>query len=72
MRVKLTSAERMLVSIAETERQQAEEQVRAIYTARIQSLLDTHSVSLKDDWHITNEGQDLYLEVTPKVPQPES
>lgn len=62
-RFKLTPAERMLVSIAETERQQAEQQTSAIYTARIQSLLDTHGIGLKENWHVTQDGNDLVLEV---------
>ncbi len=68
-RITLTPAERMLVSIAETERLQAAQQIDSIYQARIQSLLDSHGLTFKDKPQIVNEGQEQIL-VTPEAPVP--
>ena len=73
MKVKLTPAERMLVSIAETERNQALAQIDAIYQARVKSLLDSHGVDFRDQPQIVTDGPEqflLTLESEPTVPLP--
>lgn len=69
MKVKLTPAENMLVSIAKTERDQAIQQVNAIYEQRMVSLLQTHGLTWRDAPEIKQDGQDFYLESS-AVPLP--
>lgn len=69
MKVKLTPAENMLVSIAKTERDQAMQQVNAIYEQRMVSLLQTHGLTWRDNPEIKQDGQDFYLEAA-AVPLP--
>lgn len=74
MKIKLTPAERMLVSIAETERQKAVDELTTIYKARVDSILESHSVPWDNGNRFIQEGQDIFL-VTPEpetVPLPES
>lgn len=71
MKTKLTPAETMLVSIAKTEREQAIQQINAIYEQRMLSLLQTHGLTWQDAPEIKQDGQDYYLE-TPAVPLPKS
>jgi len=70
-KVKLTSAERMLLSIANTERQQNLNQVQQLYDARINSILETHGLDPAKDGPFGTEqdGNDIYL-TFPAVDQP--
>jgi len=70
-KVKLTSAERMLLSIANTERQQNLNQVQQLYDTRINSILETHSLDPAKDgpFETEQDGNDIYL-TFPAVDQP--
>ena len=71
-KIKLTPAEIMLVSITNTEREQAIQQIDAIYRQRIESLLKTYNTSWAENPQITQDGQELFLVIPGAVPLPNS
>ncbi len=69
MKVKLTKAEAMLLSIAKIERQQMVEQAESIFASRVQAFLDDHGLKYSDPSSVIQEGEDFFL-FTPEAALP--